>query len=267
MPAAPKGSYALLRVYDTWTLTKDLNLIGVAETYADAQSMVRSPVSCEGVAMDLLRQWAQDCPGNASGAKPGVMVIEGDEPTQLELDGLWQTQVTYFRWLVMKADEYWITGKREYITEDHRRALRWLGSEDRDWFKKILAVHYKACPACAEQINIMAVQCRHCQTNLVKFWRDMGVLRPTEDQDPGVFAWHKQQDDLAEKRRLAKEEEERQKAAEARRRKADELRLKQLQRPVTHVAPPPPIESFDLDASAAAQETSGTDQIEEITNE
>ena len=189
MPAVPKGSYALLRVYDTWTLTRDLSRAAGAESideWEDGTAMQRSPVHCQAVADDLIRMWAQDAPGNASGAKPGVMIIGGDTPTQLELDGLNDMQITYFRWLVMKADDYWITGKREYITDDHRRALRWLGSEERDWYKKINAVLLKRCPTCAEEINALATVCRYCATNLVKFYRENGI-EPTYEQDPGVF--------------------------------------------------------------------------------
>src|SRR5262249_14470706 len=137
MPGVPKGSYALLRVYDTYTVTRDLSRAVGADNDMDGNSYQQSPVHCDGVAADLMRIWAQDAPGNASGAKPGVMVLEGDKPIQSELDSLWRTQSEYFAWLVRKADEYWITGKRDYITDDHRRALRWLGSEDREWFKKI----------------------------------------------------------------------------------------------------------------------------------
>jgi hypothetical protein len=195
MPAVPKGSYALLKVYDTYTLTRNLSKAAAAGDDpgdSEAWAMQQSPVSCIAVATDLLRQWAQDAPGNASGAKPGIMVLADDAPTQLELDQLVAIQTEYFRWLVMKADEYWITGKREYITGDHRRALRWLGSEDRDWYKKIDQVLLKKCPACYEDINSMATVCKHCDQNLVKFYRDV-ALEVTEDMDPGVFAFMRDQ--------------------------------------------------------------------------
>lgn len=190
LPAVPKGGYALLRVYDTWTLTRNLVEVNAAGdgSLEGHDIMQRSPVHCQGVADDLIRMWAQDAPGNASGAKPGVMIIADATPTQLELDGLNEIQTTYFRWLVMKADEFFITGKREYITDDHRRALRWLGSEDRDWYRKIATVLKKQCPACAEEINAQATVCKFCATNLIKFYRDI-QMEPTADMDPGVFAF------------------------------------------------------------------------------
>lgn len=182
IPAVEKGKYALLTVYDTFQVTRKF-----AESSEDeAEDMQRSPISCLGIATDLLRLWAQDAPGNASGASPGIMVIQGETPTQLELDTLWAQQTEYFRWLVLKADEYWITGNRAGITEDHRRALRWLGSEDRDWFKKINAVMFKTCAACGEDIRLMATVCPKCQQNLIKFYKDAGIT-VTEDVDPGVF--------------------------------------------------------------------------------
>lgn len=195
MPAVPKGSYALLRVYDTFTLTRDLSKAAAAgndPNDPNAHDMQRSPVLCYGVAGDLIRHWAQDAPGNASGAKPGIMVLQGEKPTLFELEQLVATQTEYFRWLVMKADEFWITGKREYITNDHRRALRWLGSEDREWYKKIDTVLLKKCPACYEDINSMATVCKHCDQNLVKFYSNVGI-EVTEDVDPGVFAFQRDQ--------------------------------------------------------------------------
>ncbi len=196
LPAVPKGNYALLKVYDTYTLTRDLSAAaGAGDDVNDphAHDMQRSPVHCSGVAGDLVRQWAQDAPGNASGAKPGIAVIEGDVPTQLELDQLTETQTAYFRWLVMKADESWITGKRENITNDHRRALRWLGSEDRDWYRKIETVLFKRCPQCAEQINFEALGCKHCQANLLKFYRDAGYkdAEITDDIDEAVARFYR----------------------------------------------------------------------------
>ena len=190
LPAVPKGKYALLRVYDTWTLVRDLSRSAGAEDDADGDAKQQAPVYCQGIADDLIRIWAGDAPGNASGAKPGITVIGGDQPSQLELDSLYAIQTTYFRWLVMKADENWIIGKRELITEDHRRALRWLGSEDRDWYKKIQAVLLKRCPSCAEEINQLATVCRFCQGSLIKFYRDLGI-EVTEDIDPGVFLFQK----------------------------------------------------------------------------
>lgn len=188
IPAVEKGKYALLTVYDTWTLTRKF-----AESSEDeTEDMQRSPQSCHGIARDLIRFWAEDAPGNASGSMPGIMVIEGETPTQLELDTLWARQTEYFRWLVAKGDEYWITGNRAGITEDHRRALRWLGSEDRDWFKKINAVMFKACGACGEDIRVMATVCPKCQQNLVKFYREAGIT-VTAEVDAGVaFFLHMQ---------------------------------------------------------------------------
>lgn len=202
IPAVEKGKYALLPVYDTWTLTRKF-----AESSEDeSDDMQRSPVSCVGIASSLLRLWAEDAPGNASGSKPGVMVIQGEEPTQLELDQLWSSQTEYFRWLVAKGDEYWITGNRAGITEDHRRALRWLGSEDREWFKKINAVLFKTCAACGEDIRLMATVCPKCQQNLIKFYNDANVI-VTEEVDPGVFRFVNMQRTNREAQHAAREAE------------------------------------------------------------
>lgn len=176
IPAVEKGKYALLKVYDTYTVTRN-----IAVESEGPEAYQNSPISCLGVAENLLKEWAEDAPGNASGARPGIMIIAGDTPTQTELDAMWASQTEYFRWLVKRADDYWIQGKREYISSDHRRALRWLGSEDRDWFQEIAEVLKKRCYACAEEINTDAIVCKHCSTNLVDFCIDQGVIPPAED--------------------------------------------------------------------------------------
>ena len=202
LPAVPKGQFALLRVYDTYTLTRDLSYAAAAEPGDpnNGERQQNAPVSCHGVADDLVRAWALDAPGNASGARPGIGILNADEPTQAELDYLWEQQTTYFRWLVMVADDYWITGRREYITDDHRRALRWLGSEDRDWYKKIASIQFKQCPACGEQINVQALRCKHCSVELLKFYNGMGVKDSdiTADLDYAIWAFLQKRKDIVE---------------------------------------------------------------------
>jgi hypothetical protein len=186
IPAVEKGKYALLPVYDTFTIIRDTTV------NSDKDNQALRPVYCDGIAADLLRVWTQDAPGNASGSAPGIMMLAGDKPTQAELDYLVERQTAYFRWLVRAADEYHIKGDGRFITEDHRRALRWLGSEDRQWYRQINTVMLKRCVACAEEINDMATVCKHCSTNLVKFWRESGV-EPTAEEDRGVFEFMRRQ--------------------------------------------------------------------------
>lgn len=181
IPSVPKGKYAVLKVYDTYTMTRNTSVESDGP-----EGYQPSPIFCVGVAENLLKEWAEDAPGNASGSRPGISIIQGEKPTQSELDAMWARQTEYFRWLVKRADDYWIQGKREYISDDHRRALRWLGSEDRQWFQEIAEVLKKRCPACAEEINSEATKCKHCQEDLVEWYKKRGVV---PKDDPAVAKW------------------------------------------------------------------------------
>jgi hypothetical protein len=179
---APKGKYSLLTVYDTWTIVRNTDDPEANEN----GGMKRAVVPADGLAMDLERAWAMDTRGNESGHRPGFLILEGDKPTQGELESAWITQTEYFRYLVLKAEENWAAGNKSYVTNDHRRALTWLGvSGSFQWANPMRESTLRACPACAEEINVMATVCRFCQTNLVKFFQSVGV-EPGENEWPGV---------------------------------------------------------------------------------
>src|SRR6185369_15971877 len=185
IPAVPKGKYALLRVYDTYQVIADLSGRATNDD-GHGDDMQAAPVHCDGVCDDLLRIFSGDAVGNRDGQMPGLMVIQGDEPDQGELDRLWSQHESYCRYLVQQADDFETKGLRSYITEEHRRALDWLGSEDRTWYRKILATREKDCPACAELINRMATRCKVCGIDIEKWYRDKGI-EVTEDLDLGVW--------------------------------------------------------------------------------
>lgn len=183
---APKGQYTKLIVYDTFIAIRKHQ-----RSDDDNDEIQAAPAPAQGIAKDMIRFWAEDAPGNRSGAKPGFMICEGEDPTELELSQLWQGQTEYFRYLVMMADEHAHNQRFTQITEDHRRALSWLGTEDRPWFKKITSVMFKSCPSCGEDIRLLATACRYCQQDLIKWYKAAGI-EVTEERDPGVFAFNQE---------------------------------------------------------------------------
>jgi len=188
IPACDKGKYNVLKVYDTYTVIADLSARATNdEGYGDA--MTTAPIPCLGLVDDLLRIFGGDGIGNKDGRRPGIMMIADDTPTQRELDQLVAMHTEYCRGLVIEADDYDAKGAKAYITEAHREALRWLGSEDRNWYRKIEARLFKQCPRCAENINAMATLCKECRTDLVRYYADQKT-EVTEAIDPGVWAFN-----------------------------------------------------------------------------
>lgn len=197
IPAVPidhPDAYELLNVWDGFTSVLDTAGTLAASADYDAMTVGESskkyqlaPVPCNVIAYDLIRHWSGDAPGAKVGLTIGVGAVASDLPTPTELQGLRGIQTAYFRFLVEQADAYHSQGLNREITDYHRRALRWLGSEDREWFKKIERSVMKSCPACDNQIKSNAIVCQHCHTNLTDFYAAQGFkLHEVEAVDPIV---------------------------------------------------------------------------------
>lgn len=212
--AAPKGEYRTCAVFGGFENCR----------IRDSVSVMPVPVDGASVAVDLVREWAEDIGryGNTVQGRPGIGVIEGVwtempagfnrrtadlthgqyverlqrwykvEPTQDELDRLLAQQEMYFRFLVGEADAYEASGQLKELAPLrglYSMALHWLGdfSEDRKWDREIRNVVTKRCLACTQAIPIGALVCQHCQQNLVLFCEQIGVV-PAEEQDAAVRA-------------------------------------------------------------------------------
>lgn len=135
------------------------------------------------IAVDLIQYWTGDHPGNRRGKK-GVGVIKGTRTetgsivaTPDEIVQLVKMQHDFLSFLVERADEYWDIGKREKVTNEHRKALKMLGLDigQHPWYRSKVQL-YNTCPRCAEKILVEANFCKHCRTDLVEFFMDENVV-------------------------------------------------------------------------------------------
>ncbi len=189
MPAAPRGSYAKLVVYDTqeW-----LNRVSEDTGKPD---WIPAPIPATVVADSLVQLWAMHTLGNKSGFAPGVMVIKGEEPTKDELAALRSSQTNLFQWYILDGNAKHQRGEHTEITDTHRLAARELldkGAERLPWFPKIAFAEVKDCLACGRQIEARAKVCPDCSTNLVNWYLDYGMdaaTYPLPQGDPVIAAF------------------------------------------------------------------------------
>ena len=191
MKAAPPDGYSLLTVGDSWQRILNTS----ATTDEEGLQYQDAPISAYEVASSLEAYWTSPVILSHGGFHIGVGIIAGSVPTPEELVQLRAVQTRYFEILVHDADTLWFSGKRNEVMELHRLALRWLGSEDREWYKRIEPVLLKKCPACEADINRNAVVCKECNRDLGQFYLDRGI-EPSDD--PAVLEDMKR---LAKKRK------------------------------------------------------------------
>lgn len=180
IPAAPRGSYVTYTVYDTqqWiNRPREDRYQGDVEPH---------PIPARTVAECLVATWGGSTLGAKSGNKPGIDIIEGDEPTAKELATLRDGQSAMFHFLITEAMGMHIDGKGVLISDMHRMAAKEMldkGAERLPWFPVHDFAAVKNCVACGKQINQNALRCEHCTTMLPQFYIEFGL---TPENDPAV---------------------------------------------------------------------------------
>ncbi len=171
--------FALIRLYDTFTWTRDFT--------QDSERYIPHPVPARLVAEDLYRSWASDVLKGGSGAGPGMLIIDGAEPTPDEMSRARQTQTLYFRTLVNDGHTLYSKGSVKDISDLHRAAAVWLGANNLPWLPKIEQVEIKKCIACGNDIRKEALRCEKCNADLPDFYRKYAII-PDPLLDPVVHA-------------------------------------------------------------------------------
>jgi hypothetical protein len=174
---APRGSYSVLHVYDTqeWCNRPDPT--------DGASHWMPMPIPAHVVAEDLVNTWANDTLAHRSGFKPGIGIIQNDEPTKPEMKALRSGQSKLFDWYIMDAHGKFIRGESKEITDIHRLAAKEMlgeAAEGLEWFPKTVFMEVKRCPSCGKQILKAALRCQFCTEKLPQFYIDMG-LEPEND--------------------------------------------------------------------------------------
>ncbi len=183
LPAAPRGSYSLLRVYDTqeWLSRPD--------PANGKLSWMPMPISAQVVADDLVATWANDTLGKRSGFSPGIGIIAGDDPTDKELADLRFSQSALFDWYIKDAHGKHTRGQTTEITDVHRLAAREMldkGAERLAWFPTTIFAAVKECIACGQQIDAKSKVCDKCGTNLIDWYKKYNL---STDDDPVIAAF------------------------------------------------------------------------------
>ncbi len=171
--------YTLIKVYDTFVWTRDFT--------QDNEQFLPHPVTSWNVARDLVNLWSSDALAGDGGSKPGIRMIDADEPTPLELSELRAMQTRYFRTLVNDGQSLYNKGQVKDISDLHRAAGIWLGANNLPWLAKIEQVQVKKCAACGNEIRAEALRCEKCNVDLPDFYRKYQIeVDPL--LDPAVFA-------------------------------------------------------------------------------
>lgn len=171
--------YMLIRVCDTFVWTRDFT--------QDSESYIPHPVPARAVAQDLVSAFAGDCLKGDGGSGPGVVIIQGEEPTSAELARVRDTQTMYFRTLVNDGHALFSKGQIKDISDLHRAGAKWLGANNLPWLPKIEQVSIKKCAACGNDIRSEALRCEKCNVDLPDFYKKYGIeVDPL--LDPAVFA-------------------------------------------------------------------------------
>ena len=150
LPAAPKGKYVTRSFCDSQQAVR--NFYG--DPSNDTPEFVPMPVPVDLLADSLLDAWCRsgmDAFGK-SRPRPGIILLAGNTPTEAEMKQMIGLETTLCRAVVEEADRLEKTGKGE-ITDFHRKALEWLGSEKRSWYKQIELGKTKRSPVSGNLIN------------------------------------------------------------------------------------------------------------------
>jgi hypothetical protein len=177
IPAAPRGSYALLDVYDAFSLQRDL-------TETEGERHVPRIKTAIQIATDLVSLWAENTLGAGSGGGAGVTILAGSTPTDQELSNLNAHQLRFADYMIQQGNDFYQARKLTEIRAVHRDMLYWkFGDRPKGypWYVSSTVANTKPCIACREDMDMEALVCATCRTNLVQFYLDLGILPPADD--------------------------------------------------------------------------------------
>jgi hypothetical protein len=160
LPAAEKGSYSTLEIYDAFQRIPDND----ATQAIGRQVFHPSPIACRIIANDFFKEWVENRLGCGGGYRPGIGIIEGDKPSKEFLAALVPQQEAYAKGLYHDAQGMADKHQFRQITELHREMAKWLGLkatwiEDMETSKQDM----KKCTECRMEIPADARVCHICR--------------------------------------------------------------------------------------------------------
>jgi hypothetical protein len=196
LPAAPRGGFSVLKVYDIISSRPVWNQDGEREDQP-------TPMTAKSIADCIVNEWVRGRVGLENGIPGvGVLVVPPGEPYPAEIDtskpidqqpeavrtllnSLRESQTGYFRGLYREGQRLAMAHKFGDIRDDHRLSVQWLGLKV-DWDKQEKQVPEKACPICAADIPALVLVCPNCKTDLPEYYLKYGV-EPQEDAAVAAF--------------------------------------------------------------------------------
>lgn len=163
LPASPSDGFSTVKIFDGQQMILDRSTVS-EDSSGDFAPM---PISAQQDADDFIFHCTSGTIMRVGG--PGVILCAGDEPTQEEIDRARKIHTVYARFMVNDGHTKYNAGNFKEITEDHRRQAEWLGSNV-PWKVELEQASTKKCPACAENILSLALQCKECNTFLPDFY-------------------------------------------------------------------------------------------------
>lgn len=181
IPACAKiGDYQVLPIVSTEKTGREPN----PEGGEPRRTVI--PLPSTAIARDLISHVIQNGPcGSTPGHSLGIGVIEGPEPTKEELEKLNRAQINYLRTVVADGQRLSVV-EPQSIQQLHRIAVDYLGLGAQHGWAASATSHQlqtKPCPACAEEIRLAAVICKHCRTDLREFEGGVPVVPETPPQN------------------------------------------------------------------------------------
>lgn len=167
-PVKTSRGYTRIVVHDTYQLVQDWT--------QEKPTTIKKDIPAIMVADDLVRVWSSGRMTESAAGGPGIMRYQKNVPLDEQLESLWQRQTLYFRELVFQADRFHEQKQWNNITNLHRKAAEYLGGELRPWFQPLQGTATKECPACQNRMERLAIVCAKCNTNIVKFAKEMAEL-------------------------------------------------------------------------------------------
>lgn len=132
------------------------------------------PVDVNGIVVDLINQWTKGRVGAAGKVPPGIMRLQGVEPTVEEFNFLVKQERDHCMALVDEADYIHLHKPQDRkIQDSHRMALMWLGSTRRDWFKVVEPGITKTSIVSGKQIPMEALVDEG--VDLIEFYLKYGI--------------------------------------------------------------------------------------------
>jgi len=196
-PCEPGSGYVRILVYDSYQLLRDWA--------QDNESLIKKDIPARLIADDLVKTWSAGRLTDSAQGAPGIMRYDSRIGLENQLAQMHQNQTIYFRELVFQADRFHEEKKWNDITNLHRAAAEYLNEEQRPWFNPIKGQKSKNCPACQKSMALMAIVCGACNTNIIKFAKEMHEIG-VKIEDP-VLAFYNIETKLDSKPKAKPEKE------------------------------------------------------------